>query len=512
MDRQSQTGGSDSPITLLRGGWVAVWDGSRHRLVERGEVAFQAERILYAGPRFGGHADRVIDRPEWFVCPGFINLHGHIGVELMAALVDIPRSSRFAPSPEFSRRAPLNLEPSLTPEEQRLSAEFSLVQMLRCGATTVVDAAGSGPIWWLGNPPDDEAMLAETVGRIGCRAYLSLSYRSARAYQNPDGSRGWHWDEEMGMAGLRQALQFADRYRGAYNGRVEVMLTPHAVDNCSPALLEATRIEARAADLLIQIHTAQYTYEVELIRERYGDTPVGHLHNIGFLGPDIILGHCIFITGHPAIGGDPDRDPRLIADAGSSVAHSPLPFARMGEALYTLPRYLDYGITVGIGCDIWPADIIGEMRLAWFLGKHTNRTAERPTCMEVFTAATAGSADALGRRDLGRLAPGARADIVCVDLSRYHFGPVVDPVRALVTCGTGQDVDTIFVDGRPVVEAGQVLNTDEQQLREAAPGILRRMLRAAAERDPQGRTIESILQMTSLPSHQSPSEEPGKEA
>ena len=48
----------------------------------------------------------VIDRPGWFICPGFINLHGHIGVELMAAMVDIPRDDRFAPSPEFSRRAP----------------------------------------------------------------------------------------------------------------------------------------------------------------------------------------------------------------------------------------------------------------------------------------------------------------------------------------------------------------------------------------------------------------------
>ena len=480
--------------TLLRGGWAAVWDGRRHQIVERGEVAMRGDRILFAGHRFGGRADRVIDRPGWFICPGFINLHGHVGVEVMAAMVDTSRDARLAPSREFSERAPATLEPSLTPEQQRLSAEFSRVQMLRGGATTIVDAGGSGPIWWLGNPPHDEERLVDTVGRVGCRAYLSLAHRSGRSYQNPDLSRDWHWDEEMGMALLRQALRFAERHRGKFDGRVQAMLNPHAVDNCSPALLAATLAEARAADLRIQIHTAQYAHEVALIRERYGDTPVGHLHNLGFLGPDIILGHCIYLTGHPNIGGDPDRDLKLIADAGSSVAHSPLPFARIGEALYTLPRYLDHGITVGIGCDIWPADILAEMRLAWFLGKHTNRTAERPTAMEVFTAATAGSADALGRSDLGRLAEGALADIVCVDISRYHFGPVLDPVRALITCGTGQDVDMVYVNGVSVVAGGRALNADEDALRAAAPGILRRLLRAASERDPPGRTADSILQ------------------
>ena len=485
-------------ITLLRGGWLAAWDGRQHQVIERGEVAFAGEQVLYAGPHFAGQADIVVDQPTWFICPGFINLHAHLGLDLMAAVVDVPRSDRFAPSQDFVERAPLFLEPTLTPAEQQLNAEIGLVQQLRSGATTIVDAAGSGTIWWLGNPPDDEAMLVDTVGRIGSRAYLSLSYRSGRAYQKRDGSRGWHWDEAMGLAGLQEAVRFAERFSGAHGGRVQSLLCPHAVDNCSPALLAATRHEARNGHLLTQIHTAQYPYEVTLIRERYGDTPVGHLHQIGFLGPEIILGHCIFISGHPAIGGDPQRDLQLIADAGSPVAHSPLPFARMGEALYSLPRYLDQGITVGIGCDIWPADIISEMRLAWLLGKQTNGTAERPTCHELFHAATVGSANALQRPDLGRLAAGAQADLVCVDLGGFHFGPVIDPVRSLILFGSGRDVDTVYVAGQPVVVAGQVLHADEARLRAAAPVIQRKLYEAAAARDPLGRTVESMLNPTGL--------------
>lgn len=483
----------NAPVTLLRGGWLAAWDGTRHQVIPRGEVAFQGDTILYAGAHYEGRADVVLDRPAWFVCPGFINLHGHIGVEVMASLVDLTNTTRFSPSYEFVSSSPLFLPRSLTPEQQRLSAEFSLVQMLKCGATTVVDVGGSGPIWWLANAPGDEEQLVDTVGTLGCRAYLALSFRSGRVYQANDGTWGWYEVPEIGMEGLQVARDFARRYRGAYDGRVQVLLTPHAVDIASPALLHATREAARADDLLIQIHAAQYPFEISYVREHYDETPIGYLHREGFLGPDIILGHCVFTSGHPLVGGDPERDLNWIAESGSSVAHSPLTFARVGEALVTLQRYLDHGINVGIGCDIWPADIIAEMRLAWFMGKLMGAQADRPTCHEVFHAATVGSADSLQRKDLGRLAAGSRADVVCIDLSGYHYGPVLDPVRSLVTCGTGQDVDTVFVDGELIVQGGRVLHADEEALKQAAPEIHRAMARAAHERDPFGRELDTML-------------------
>ncbi len=483
-------------ITLIRGGWLAAWDGERHQVVERGEVVFRGGEIIYAGDRYEGEVDEVLDRPEWFICPGFINLHAHVGVEVMGPFVDLSPEQRFALSREAAETLPLNLAESLSSEQQQLSAEFHLVQSIRTGTTTIVDAAGSGTVWFLGNPPGDVEMLAETVGRVGSRAYLSLSYRSARRWEDADGSDGWHWDDEMGMDGLAQAVEFATSYRGRHDGRIQTLLTPHQADNCSPELLAATLEAARANDILIEIHAAEYPFGATLVRERYGETQVGYLASQGFLGPDIILGHCMLVSGHPEVElsrDDPDRDLRLIGEAGSSVAHSPWVLARKGQALHSLPRYRDHGITVGIGCDLWPADIIREMRLAWLMGKATSRDALRPTCAEVFHAATVGSADALQRPDLGRLAPGAQADIVCVDLSGYHFGPVLDPIRSLVTLGDGRDVDAVYVAGERIVENGRVLNADEKRLKAAAPEILDQLHRIASERDPQGQTAQSIL-------------------
>ncbi|MGH2403826.1 MAG: chlorohydrolase family protein [bacterium] len=481
--------------TLIRAGWVVAFDGARHRVVPNGEVAFEGDRILYAGPHWDGVPGTVVEAPEALAAPGFINTHAHIGVELMAPFVDPPvgggRRGRYSPSKAFAAYS--EPPPSLSPDEQRVSAEFSLVQMLKCGATTIVDAAGSGPLWWLGNPPGDEEMLLETTARIGARVYASLSYRSGRVYYDADGTAGWHWDEAFGFEGLRRAVNFAVRHRGTRGGLAEALLCPHAVDNCSPELLRATTRAASEHGLLIQIHCAQYEFEVQRIHERYGRTPVEHLADLGFLGPSVILGHTIYVQGHVAVGGDPAKDLRLIADAGASVAHSPLPFARRGETLQSFARYRAARVNVSIGCDIWPADIIQEMRIAWLLGKAVDRTASAPTCQDVFDAATLGGARALGRNDLGRLAPGASADIVLIDLGRHHFGPVVDPIRALVTCGVGQDVHSVWVAGRQVVTQHQAINADEPALRRGAGDVYRSLVRAARARDPVGSMPQEML-------------------
>jgi len=482
-------------VTLIRGGWVVAFDGTRHRIVPDGEVVFDGARILYAGPRWDGVPANVIEVPGMLISPGFINTHAHIGVELMAPFVDLPlvggRRGRYGPSQAFVSQPAL--PQSLTLDEQQLSGEYSLVQMLKCGATTIVDAAGSGPLWWLGNPPGDEEMLLETAARVGARVYASLSYRSGRVYRDSAGNPGWVWDEASGLEGLQHAIAFAVRHRGTRGGLVETLLCPHAVDNCSGSLLAATKQAAAEHGLIVQIHCAQYEFEVQRIREREHCTPVEYLAGLGFLGPAIILGHTIYVQGHIAMGGHPAEDLRLIADSGASVAHSPLPFARRGETLQSFARYRAAGVNVAIGCDIWPADIIAEMRLAWFLGKAVDRTPDSPSCQDIYDAATLGGARALGRDDLGRLAPGATADIALIDLTRHHFGPVLDPIRALITCATGQDVHSVWVQGRRVVEGGRALFADETKLRAGADGVYRSLVRVARERDPVGATPQEML-------------------
>ena len=123
-------------------------------------------------------------------------------------------------------------------------------------------------------------------------------------------------------------------------------------------------------------------------------------------------GHCLLTTAHRLAALPGGRDLDLLAGSGAAVAHCPLVFARRGNALESFHRYRARGITVGLGTDTYPRDMISEMRLAALLCKVVERDFLVGTAADVFTAATLEGAKALRRDDIGRLAPGYNADVV----------------------------------------------------------------------------------------------------
>jgi cytosine/adenosine deaminase-related metal-dependent hydrolase len=218
------------------------------------------------------------------------------------------------------------------------------------------------------------------------------------------------------------------------------------------------------------MHTSQSLFEFHDCLRRYNKTPVQFLDSIGFMDPNTILTHLIYTTLHPASGYPPGdtSDLQLVADCGAHVAHCSMVYARRGKTLGSFSRYREVGINVPLGTDTFPQDMIEEMRWAALACKWIDRNANRGTAREVFNAATIDGARALGRDDIGRLVPGAKADITIVNLSRLHIGPVDDPIKSLVYAASGTDVDTVLVDGKVVVEGRRVPGIDEAELRRKA--------------------------------------------
>jgi cytosine/adenosine deaminase-related metal-dependent hydrolase len=222
-------------------------------------------------------------------------------------------------------------------------------------------------------------------------------------------------------------------------------------------------------------------------------TPIELLDDLGMLRPTLNIGHGNFISDNPNLNYSAHRDLELMGRAGVSVSHCPINIVRRARTLDNWQRYQQAGVNLCLGSDTYPRDMIMNMRTASYLGKITGHTYFAATSADVLRAATLGGAISLGRDDIGRLAPGALADIIVIDLSgrnTLRYGPVRDPVKSIVECGVGDDVDTVIVDGKVVMEGAVVAGVDFAKLRAQAQAAAEQIWDTLEEWDPLGRTHE----------------------
>ena len=444
--------------TLVKGGWIVVFDGSEHRILADGVVVFEGDSIRHVGRRYDGPVDHVIDASRDLVIPGLINTHVHIGSQagdrmvLDAGRRDLFRSGFLNHWPAKGVGGP-NLFAFENPE---ISIRYSIASLLRFGSTTVVEMGGEFG--------DDPGGLARMAAEMGLRLYTTPGFSSANHYYDQSGRLHRHWDEEAGEAALDRAAEFAAAQDGSYDGLIRAILVPYEFYVWTPDLLRRAKRVAAELKIGITLHVAESVIEFHDTLREIGKTPIGALRDLCFLGPEVILGHCFYLGGHSQTAYPFSEDLKAVAQSGASVAHCPLVFARRGVMLESFQRYLDAVVNIGLGTDTYPQDILEEMKFASVVGKVADRDFEAAKAREVFNAATLGGARALGREDLGRITPGAKADLVVVDFDRLRVGPFLDPIKALVQCGTGELVKHVVVAGRVVVENGKLPGEEETAL------------------------------------------------
>jgi len=209
----------------------------------------------------------------------------------------------------------------------------------------------------------------------------------------------------------------------------------------------------------VRLHCCQSQIEYEMVLARHGLSPPEWLESLGFLSSRVLLPHVTWVSGSRGIDR-PGRDLEIIAASGATIVHCPLVSARGGRALDSFAGYRRRGLRIGMGTDTWPPDMILNMQLGLMLGRVMEGDASAVRAEDVFDAATIGGADAIGRPDLGRLMPGAMADIVVHDFSNDRIGQVIDPIQTLLIGASGRDVRHVVVGGRTVVTDGTVAGFD----------------------------------------------------
>jgi cytosine/adenosine deaminase-related metal-dependent hydrolase len=477
--------------TRITGRYVVGYEGG-HRILPDAEVVYDDDRVVFVGRSYAGAVDRTIDASDCLVSPGFINLHAVTNVDLQVFRIDVD-------SPGFpkKRRWVEDGGPEVLDEHAtEASVRFSVAALLKGGATTFGAITTMAPKRWE-DPRYETAMIADVAGQMGARAYVAHQVRAV--VSSGDGAeRHQSMDEARALRALDYAVSFARRVHGTHGDRIRGYLFPYTLDASTPALLQAAK---RAADELgthMRTHFAQSVTEVLDVQARYGMTPVDYLESLRVLDRNLILTHALYIAGNGPYGDPGDRDLARLSQAGVTVCHCPGVYIRRGVTLNSFSRYRRAGVNMGLGTDTFPQDIIAEMKWAAVAAKAVEQTSAAGTAAEVYDAATLGGARALNRDDLGRLAPGAKADLVTVNLEQLHIGPVADPIKTLVHHASARDIRHVIIDGRTVVDGGRLVGVDEEAL-VAAAQLPYDTLREQFSRWDAGRRPARVLFPTALP-------------
>jgi cytosine/adenosine deaminase-related metal-dependent hydrolase len=270
----------------------------------------------------------------------------------------------------------------------------------------------------------------------------------------------YHWYPDRGRQRFDDCVQFCRTANGRHGDMIRTMLAPGQIDTCDADMLRETRTVADEIGVPIQLHAGQSPTEYRSIKRTHGLSTIEFLADTGLLGPDFIIGHGMFLTEDGEVDRFPSHELAALVDSRTSIIHLPWVKARQGSAMRSFGKFVRAGVRMGLGTDTYPFDMIQEMRCAATVSRVMETSPTLTSSSQIFAAATIGSADALGRPDLGRLHAGAKADIILVATNSPHAMPMRDPIGFLVFSATGADVDTVIVNGQTVVRNRHLLTLD----------------------------------------------------
>ncbi len=435
---------------LLRNASVVVtMDG---REIPEGGVYVEDGWIVSVGPTadLPDTADEVVDLSGHLVMPGLINTHHHLYQTLTRVYPAGQDESLFG-----WLRVLYPVWARMTPEHVRVSTRLGLVELALSGATTVFD---HHYLW-----PNGSSIADQFAGAEG----LPIRFEASRGSMSLGESAGGLppdsvvEDEDAILAASQVAVE---RFHDAAPGSMRrVVIAPCSPFTVTDALMTGAAELARSLRVRLHTHLAETADEEEFCLQRFGRRPVEHMEHLGWVGDDVWYAHAVHVA---------DDEVARMGSFGTGVAHCPTSNMRLASGIAPVSRYLNAGVPVGLGVDGSSSNdsshLLAEARQALLL----NRLAVSPgigsgpqmPARQALELATAGGARVLGRPELGRLAPGAAADMVAIDLDRVEYaGAVRDPVAAVVMCSPVR-VDHSWVHGRPLVVSGEVSGVDTAAL------------------------------------------------
>jgi 5-methylthioadenosine/S-adenosylhomocysteine deaminase len=431
-------------VTLILGKQVVTMNATRD-IIRDGGVAIQGDRIVAVGKaadlRQQHPSATVVGGDHFVVTPGMVNTHIHITGE--------PLTRGYVPDDTpFEENVFVwlcQLYSVYTSAEERLSAQLAAVEMLKSGTTTFLEA---GTIRFLDEVVDGLVEVG-IRGRVG-RWVWDLPPEPGVYKQTTDQAIG-HLERQLGDL------------KSVANDRLGTWSIVVGHTTCSDPLWRAARQLATDHGVGLSFHMSPAKLDPDGFIAEFGQRPMIHLDELGVLGHDVAITHCVHVDA-AEIG--------TMAKARVSVAHCPTTALKVSYGVTQIgkmPEMMQAGINVSIGTDGNNASNYSDLHRATYLVAGLFKDARTdpqmfPAEMAYEMATRGGARTLLMEDEIGSLEPGKKADVVLHDIDRPEWRPLLNVINQLVWSADGRSVHTVFVDGRMVVEAGRMTTIDEASL------------------------------------------------
>ncbi len=374
--------------------------------------------------------EKVIDAEGKILLPGLVNTHTHLSMTLFRGLAD-----------DLSLDSWLNdhiwpMEANLNGDYCYIGALLGAVELIKSGTTTFSDM-----YFYMED-------VARAVEDAGIRAVLSYGMIDFGI-------------EEKREAEIKENLALYNACNGMADGRIKVFFGPHSPYTASEELLVKVRELADELGIGIHIHVSETQKEINDSLDERGLRPFEYLEKIGFLGPDVVAAHCVWLS---------DNEIEIIKKHGVKVSHNPCSNMKLASGISPVSKLIENDICVSIGTDGASSnnnlDLIEEMKTASLLQKVSTLDPKVLDSNESIRMATIKGAEALGLDDeIGSIEVGKKADIILIDTAAANMTPDSSSLSSnVVYSANGSNVDTTICNGKILMENKKLTTLDEEEI------------------------------------------------
>lgn len=376
------------------------------------------------------NADKIIDASGKILLPGFVNTHTHLSMTLFRGLAD-----------DLSLDSWLNdhiwpMEANLNGEYCYIGALLGAVELIKSGTTTFSDM-----YFYMED-------VARAIDEAGIRAVLSygmIDFGDAERRENE----------------IKENLSLFEACDGMADGRIKVFFGPHSPYTASEELLIKVRELANEYNMGIHIHVSETQKEINDITSEKGLRPFEYLDKIGFLGPDVVAAHSVWLS---------DDEIEIIKKNNVKISHNPCSNMKLASGIAPVSKLIENDICVSIGTDGASSnnnlDLIEELKTASLLQKVSTLDPKVLNSDESVAMGTIKGAEALGLDDeIGSIEVGKKADIILIDTNCANMIPDSSTLSSnIIYSANGSNVDTTICNGKILMENKKLTVLDEDEI------------------------------------------------